>query len=99
MALLTERDVPFLSSHDVAQRLAVSARTVRLWAELDEIPAIRVGRQWRFRLVDVEAWIRKRVNPSLETGSAPGSFTGRRLVELVPCRSAGRGDRRRSSGE
>ena len=66
-ALLIASNTPFLNSEELARRLGVSPRTVRLWAELDEIPAVRVGRQWRFRERDVESWIVKGFNPSLKT--------------------------------
>jgi excisionase family DNA binding protein len=59
--------VPLLTSREIAVRLGVSNRTVRLWAELDEMPAIRVGRQWRFRLDDVEAWVTRRINHTMKS--------------------------------
>jgi excisionase family DNA binding protein len=32
-------------------------RTVSLWAECGEIPAFKVGRQWRFRRESITKWI------------------------------------------
>ena len=43
---------PLLSTSAVAKWLGVSARTICFWAECGEIPAIKVGRQWRFREED-----------------------------------------------
>ncbi len=48
---------PLLSTADVAKWFGVSARTVCLWAECREIPAVKVGRQWRFREQDLARWL------------------------------------------
>jgi excisionase family DNA binding protein len=45
--------LPFLTTAEVAKLLRVSQRTVCLWAELSELPAIKIGRQWRFRFEEV----------------------------------------------
>lgn len=47
----------FLSTRQVAALLGLSERTIRLWAESGAIPARKLGRQWRFRTADVEAWL------------------------------------------
>jgi excisionase family DNA binding protein len=46
-----------LTTREVALVLNVTPRTVCLWAECNEIPAIRVGRQWRFRSYDLTKWL------------------------------------------
>jgi excisionase family DNA binding protein len=51
------RERALLNTRDVAEFLGVTARTVRLWAELGEIPALRIGRQWRFRCSDLNDWL------------------------------------------
>jgi excisionase family DNA binding protein len=40
-----------------AKWLGVSTRTVCLWAECEEIPAIKIGRQWRFREGQLSEWL------------------------------------------
>jgi excisionase family DNA binding protein len=50
---------PLLKTVDVARILHVSSRSVCLWAECSEIPAIRVGKQWRFRQQDLAKWLDK----------------------------------------
>jgi len=52
----------FLATREVAELLQVTTRTIRLWAELSEIPAVRIGRQWRFRPLEISAWLAERVN-------------------------------------
>jgi excisionase family DNA binding protein len=46
--LAHEHDV-LLSVEQAAEFLGVSAYTVRQWARERRIPAIRLGRYWRFR--------------------------------------------------
>ena len=72
-SIVPRRD-PLLSTAAVARWLGVSARTVCFWAECGEIPAIKVGRQWRFREEEVKRWLENgaqtRVTPlwSAKTG-------------------------------
>ena len=58
------RSKKYLSSSIVANRLNVSRRTIRLWAECGELPAIKIGRQWRFDADCLEAWISRQERPS-----------------------------------
>jgi len=46
-----------LSTAAVAKWFGVSARTVCFWAECGEIPAMKIGRQWRFREEDLKQWL------------------------------------------
>jgi len=48
---------PLLTTAAVAKWLGVAPRTVCLWAECEEIPAIKVGRQWRFHESAVRQWL------------------------------------------
>jgi excisionase family DNA binding protein len=49
-----------LTTAAVANWLGISPRTVCLWAECKEIPARKVGRQWRFREDEISVWLRRR---------------------------------------
>jgi len=51
---------PLLTTAQVAKWLEISPRTVCLWAELQEIPAFKLGHQWRFRERDIRQWLDKR---------------------------------------
>ena len=51
-----QRDT-FLSTATVAWWLGISPRTVCFWAECGEIPALKVGRQWRFREEEIRRWL------------------------------------------
>ncbi len=49
-----------LTTSQVSQWLEISPRTVCLWAELEEIPAFKLGHQWRFREKDIRQWLDNR---------------------------------------
>jgi excisionase family DNA binding protein len=48
-----------LSTEEVAKWLGIATRTVCTWAECNELPAVKVGRQWRFRRSSVAKWLEK----------------------------------------
>jgi excisionase family DNA binding protein len=50
-------DEGFLTTEDVLEYLHVNLRTVYRLIKAGRIPAIRVGRQWRFRKRDIDAWL------------------------------------------
>jgi excisionase family DNA binding protein len=47
----------FLTTEEVLAYLQVNLRTVYRLIKAGKIPAVRVGRQWRFRKVDIDAWL------------------------------------------
>ena len=49
---------PLLTIKDVADICVVHTKTVRLWIKAGELPAIRLGRQWRIARNDLEQFIR-----------------------------------------
>ena len=51
-------DSAFLTTEEVLQYLQVNLRTVYRLIKAGKIPAVRVGRQWRFRKTDIDAWLR-----------------------------------------
>ena len=55
--LLSTRE-SFLTPAAVAKWLGIAPRTICLWAECKEIPAIKIGRQWRFREGELWEWLR-----------------------------------------
>ena len=50
---------PLMTTAAVAKWLGVSTRTLCLWAECKEIPAIKIGRQWRFRESELAHWLQR----------------------------------------
>ncbi|WP_217917274.1 helix-turn-helix domain-containing protein [Myxococcus sp. AM009] len=46
-----------LTLPEVAQLLKVAEKTVYSMAQRGQLPAFKVGGQWRFKRVDLDAWI------------------------------------------
>ncbi len=49
---------PWVSVEDVARHLGVSKDTIYRWIEADRLPALKVGRFWKFKLQEVDDWVR-----------------------------------------
>ena len=47
----------FLTTEEVMAILRVNTRTIYRLIRAGDIPAVRVGRQWRFRRTDLETWL------------------------------------------
>jgi excisionase family DNA binding protein len=47
----------FLTTEEVLAYLQVNLRTVYRLIDAGKLPAVRVGRQWRFRRRDIDAWL------------------------------------------
>lgn len=50
-------DDAFLTTEEVLDYLQVNLRTIYRLIKRGRIPAVRVGRQWRFRKKDIDAWL------------------------------------------
>ena len=50
-------DEHFLTTEEVLDYLQVNLRTVYRLIKAGKIPAVRVGRQWRFRKRDIDNWL------------------------------------------
>ncbi|MCC7186492.1 MAG: response regulator [Acidobacteria bacterium] len=61
-------DDHFLTTEEVLDYLQVNLRTVYRLIKAGKIPAVRVGRQWRFRKRDIDAWL----DSSRQTGRTDG---------------------------
>ncbi len=49
---------PWVSLEEIAEHLAVSQDTVHRWIRNRGMPAHKVGRVWRFKLTEVDEWVR-----------------------------------------
>lgn len=54
---MAEMEDRWLSVGDVCTYLGVSNDTVYRWIEKRDMPAHRVGRLWKFKKVQVDAWV------------------------------------------
>jgi excisionase family DNA binding protein len=82
-------DEGFLTTEEVLDYLHVNLRTVYRLIKAGKIPAVRVGRQWRFRKRDIDAWLesqRPRATRGTSTTAAtrtPAPTAGRPRVLVV----------------
>jgi excisionase family DNA binding protein len=73
-------DETFLTTEEVLEYLQVNLRTVYRLIKAGKIPAVRVGRQWRFRKRDIDAWLdsqRARGGARAAVAPAPAATTPR----------------------
>ena len=75
MTLNLPTDEVFLTTEEVLEYLQVNLRTVYRLIKAGKIPAVRVGRQWRFRKRDIDAWLGSQRTPS--AGPAPVAVPAR----------------------
>jgi len=66
----------FLTTEEVLDYLHINLRTVYRLIKAGKIPAVRVGRQWRFRKRDIDAW--------LSGGQGHGKGAGRQASSVHP---------------
>lgn len=46
------------SLDEIAKYLGVSQDTVRRWIREKDMPAHRVGRLWKFKVMEIDEWVR-----------------------------------------
>ena len=49
---------PWVSVEDVAKHLGVAKDSVYRWIETRSLPAHKIGRLWKFKLSEVDEWVR-----------------------------------------
>ena len=82
-------DESFLTTEEVLEYLQVNLRTVYRLIKAGKIPAIRVGRQWRFRKRDIDAWLESqrprggRAIPASQPARSAAAAAGRPRVLVV----------------
>ena len=81
MALNLPTDEVFLTTEEVLAYLQVNLRTVYRLIKAGKIPAVRVGRQWRFRKRDIDAWLDSQRTQS--GGAVPVVRHGRARILVV----------------
>jgi excisionase family DNA binding protein len=71
-------DETFLTTEEVLEYLNVNLRTVYRLIKAGSIPAVRVGRQWRFRKRDIDKWLEGQRHSDIK-----GTGTARSRILLV----------------
>lgn len=47
----------WFSVEEIAKHLGVSKETIYRWVEKKKIPAHKLGRQWKFKVSEVDSWV------------------------------------------
>jgi excisionase family DNA binding protein len=68
-------DEVFLTTEEVLEYLQVNLRTVYRLIKAGKIPAVRVGRQWRFRKRDIDNWLDSQRSRSANGGNGGSGST------------------------
>jgi excisionase family DNA binding protein len=86
-------DDTFLTTEEVLEYLQVNLRTVYRLIKAGKIPAVRVGRQWRFRKRDIDGWLdsqrprgaagRVAAGPSTAVAASPRAANDRPRILVV----------------
>jgi two-component system, cell cycle sensor histidine kinase and response regulator CckA len=74
-------DEGFLTTEEVLEYLNVNLRTVYRLIKAGSIPAVRVGRQWRFRKRDLDKWLEGRRTGQAKPVASRGSRSRVLLVD------------------
>ena len=49
---------PWVSVNQVAMHLGIKRETVYIWIGRKGMPAHKVGRLWKFKLTEIDIWVR-----------------------------------------
>lgn len=52
-----EQNERWVSSKEIAEHLGINKDTLQRWINKNCIPCHRVGRLWKFRISEVDAWV------------------------------------------
>ena len=59
-----------LNVKQVAEYLQLKESTIYSWAQDGKIPAIKIGRTWRFRRKDLDTWLERHLQGDVELSEA-----------------------------
>jgi excisionase family DNA binding protein len=69
---LTSMTEPWVSVDDLARHLGVAKDSVYRWIERKGLPARKVGKLWKFKLSEVDEWVRAGGASSSSTDTGNG---------------------------
>ncbi|KUJ79736.1 helix-turn-helix domain-containing protein [Ruegeria profundi] len=64
---------PFLTTHEIAELLKVREQTVRGWIHQQELRAVKLGREFRVAVKDLEAFVNEHATREPSWQSDPES--------------------------
>jgi excisionase family DNA binding protein len=81
LALMERLDMtePWSSVDDVAKHLGVAQDSIYRWIEARGLPAHKIGRLWKFKLSEVDGWVRAGGAEGREKGGLKAKATRNRM--------------------
>jgi excisionase family DNA binding protein len=55
---------------EIAEHIQVHKDTIRIWIRKGEIPAHKIGKQWRFRISEIDEWVSSGKSADINKGSS-----------------------------
>ena len=55
---MSDKETRWMSVAEIADHLGVKPDTVYTWISQRKMPAHRAGRLWKFKMAEVDAWVR-----------------------------------------
>jgi excisionase family DNA binding protein len=74
------QDEQFLTTEEVMDYLQVNLRTVYRLIKAGRIPAVRIGRQWRFHKKDIDVWLHENRSSVRSLAAKPSSNRPARIL-------------------
>jgi excisionase family DNA binding protein len=65
---MSEHVEKWVSMKDITEHLGVSRDTVLTWINEKKMPAHKIGRLWKFRVSEVDAWVKSGGSAETEKG-------------------------------
>jgi excisionase family DNA binding protein len=62
---------PFMTTHEIAELLKVREQTVRGWIHAQDLRAVRLGREFRVAVKDLEAFVNDHATRAPSRSDAP----------------------------
>ena len=83
---------PFLTPSEVLMRLRVNVKTLYRLIGTGELPAVRIGRQWRVRPHDLESWLRRHESGAHHLTEPAGGTPGSAPTTTLACQPVSDGN-------
>ena len=58
-----------LSIEEIAEHIQIHKDTIRIWIRKGEIPAHKIGKQWRFKISEIDTWVSSGKSANINKGS------------------------------
>jgi excisionase family DNA binding protein len=57
------------SIEEIAEHIQVHKDTIRIWIKKGEIPAHKIGKQWRFKISEIDEWVQSGKSANINNSS------------------------------